>query len=152
MGSIIKARDVHQERRPISPEAIRAADELIAARRAASRMIQEAKDDIIDLAVHLAERIVGQAIERDPTILNQRYAEHLDRARDLGPAVVTVHPMDRVVSDIAAQAAQAGFEVREDASVGRGGCCISTGDAEVNATMPVALAAFKKALKGPAIG
>ena len=65
MGRVIKASDLESKPIGISPEARQAAEILAKARHAAFTMREEAREDLVDLALHMAKRIVGRAVELD---------------------------------------------------------------------------------------
>ncbi|MDD5306200.1 MAG: FliH/SctL family protein [Deltaproteobacteria bacterium] len=116
--------------------------------RMRARIEDELRGDVVDLALLCARRIVGQAVELDPSTLDGIYGQALAAAGDAGSLVIHVHPGDRARSDVDAMAAARGVRVAEDPSVGPAGCKVTVGSVEVRATLDGALAALRKAMMG----
>jgi flagellar biosynthesis/type III secretory pathway protein FliH len=110
------------------------------------------RERVIDLALACAERIVGRAVELDPTTLGAIYGQALDAAGDLGPTAIHVRPEERARSGIDALAARRGVRVVPDASVEMTGCRVVAGGVEVRASLEDALAALGAAMKGTGRG
>ncbi len=148
MGRIIKARDLRTRPNRIGADAERAAAMLVAANAAAARIRTRARDDIIDLALSIARKVIGRTVKIDPSSINAIYSQAIAAAGDLGTAAIRVHPDDRAVTSVDDLASEAGFQVVEDPSVGRAGCRILADGAEVDATLNGVLAALEAAMKG----
>lgn len=149
MGRIVKVKDLKKQPARLSAESREAAEVLISAHRRADELLKRSKDEVIDLALHLAEKIVGRAVETDPSYLDSIYSRALGAARDLERATVYINPEDRAASKIDQSAKDLGFEIVEDEAMKRAGCRIKSGDMEVSVTIEDALHAFETAMKGP---
>jgi len=110
-------------------------DFLLAAERAA-----------VDLALQLAEKIVGAAIEADPEAVLGVIAGALRRATVRDHLVLEVNPADfELVHDLADElAARVGgirrLDVIAERRVSRGGCVVRTEDGEIDARIEEQLA------------
>jgi flagellar biosynthesis/type III secretory pathway protein FliH len=106
---------------------------LVSARAAAKAERAAAKDAALVLARKMAEKIVGRAVELDPTIMGEITGQALAASRLRGGAVVLrVHPDDLAsVEQTRPQWAQriataADVHVVADESVERFGCVVAT--------------------------
>ena len=110
------------------------------------------KKRIADLASHMAERIVGEALARRPELLDALYDRALAEVGALRPGRIRVHPEDRRRSDVAARAAALGLEVADDESVGRGGCVVEAQGASSDHSLDSVLEALRAAVEGRSRG
>lgn len=132
---------------------------LVAARVAAEEERAAAKDAALVLARKMAEKIVGRAVDLDPSILGEIVGQALvaSRAR-VGAVVLRVHPEDLVaIEQTRAQwmrriATTASVRVVADASVGRDGCVVETPVGRLDARLQTQLDAFERALRGAGLG
>jgi flagellar biosynthesis/type III secretory pathway protein FliH len=132
---------------------------LVAARVAAEEERASAKDAALVLARKMAEKIVGRAVELDPSILGEIVGQALaaSRAR-VGAVVLRVHPDDLVaIEQTRAQwlrsiASTASVRVVADASVGRDGCVVETAVGRLDARLQTQLDALERAVRGAGIG
>ena len=124
---------------------------LARARRAYDEQIELAEQDMLELAVRLAERIVHHQITLDPEVARAMVAGALERVRDRRHVTVWLHPEDRqaierwrdeLTDSVAAQTLH--FEA--DARIERGGCMIETEAGRVDARLQVQLESLKRAL------
>ena len=104
------------------------------------------KRELIELAVHMAERIVRRQVEMDPSVLESIYEHALAAAGSAGPATIRIHPEDRAGCGIDALARRQGFAVVDDRTVGRCGCVVEAGGVRVDARLETALGALARAL------
>jgi flagellar biosynthesis/type III secretory pathway protein FliH len=127
---------------------------LVSARAAANAEYAAAKDGAVVLARKMAEKIVGRAVEVDPSVMEEivRLALGSLRARP-GAIVVRVHP-----DDAQALAQSRGRLLREldatadvrftaDPSVTRHGCVVDTPAGRLDARLETQLDAMEKALR-----
>ena len=111
--------------------------------------LEGTRNNIISLSLAVARRIVGKAVELDPTVLESIYRQTMDAARDFSEATVFVHPLDRKLVAVDALAEKKGFKVESSTHVGRSGCRIVHGETEIDARLDVLLESIKNHLKGP---
>lgn len=95
-------------------------------------------DSVLELAVIIARRIVGEALQVRPELLLGVVREALQllgHART--PGRLLLHPDDaRLVREhLGEQCAAGGWSVIEDAAVARGGCRLASADGELDATL-----------------
>lgn len=103
---------------------------------------------VMELAVAMAKRIVGDEVKNNPRILEKIFAGALAAARGLEGATVLVHPSDRSESNIDEAATALGFTVRTEPCLLRGGCKIVGRYGEIDATVETITEAFKTVLEG----
>jgi flagellar assembly protein FliH len=98
-------------------------------------------EDVLAFAVALGEKVVHRVIEADPTVVREQMTEALALVSRPGAVDVCINPDDRDEVDrmIPALLHQiAGCEhvgVREDPSIGRGGCVVRTRGGSIDATV-----------------
>lgn len=95
-------------------------------------------DSVLDLAIILAKRIVGESLNVRPELMLNTVREALQllgQAR--APARLRLHPEDaRLVREhIGDQCADSGWSVVEDESIARGGCRLESAGGELDATL-----------------
>ncbi len=149
MGRIVKAAGVDRSALiPLQSDEARAAARLvIRARRAAAGIARSARQQVIELSLHIAEQIVLREVSRDDAALEAIYRRALEAAQGLTDAVVRVHPEDRIRCEVERLAAECGFSCTNDETVGRAGCVIVAGGESVDATLKTALECFEEAMK-----
>lgn len=140
----------------------RAAEELAeprAAFAAALAGIDVVRDDVaaaverhsVELALAIAERIVGVAIEVDPTVVCEVVQGALRRVVERDRLVVDVHPDDvEIVREwIGGQSevASSAVEVRPERRVARGGAVVRTVEGEIDARVPEQLDRAREVLR-----
>ncbi len=152
MGRIVKASSLRSRPKAIHPDTEKAAAELLAAHAGAARIREQAKDDVIHLALNIAEKVIGKTVALDPTVLDSIYQKALAAGRELQQATLTVHPDDRAASSVDRLANAYHVDLVDDPEVGRGGCCVRGGGIMVDATLDGVLKALKAAMKGPTDG
>jgi flagellar assembly protein FliH len=132
---------------------------LVAAHGAAEEARAAAKDVALVLARKMAEKIVGRAVDLDPSILGEIVGQALTASRARGGAVVLrVHPDDLgAIEQTRAQwlrriAATASVRLVADASVGRAGCVVETPVGRLDARLQTQLDALERSLRGAGLG
>jgi flagellar assembly protein FliH len=120
-----------------------AADALAAAARAVTEardaFAETAERRAVELAIALAEKIVGAALEIDPELLVGIVTGALRRATARDHLVLEVNPADHELVSAVADGAAASLggitrlEVLSERRVPRGGCVVRTGEGEIDA-------------------
>ncbi len=115
------------------------------------RLVGEAEEEIVRLALAVAGKVIDRAAEDDAVaVATARRA--LARLRGARQAEVRVHPEDAPAARCAAAALGAGLapdarlEVVEDPAVGRGGAVVETEAGSVDARVETQLAELGRAL------
>jgi len=152
VGRIVKANRVGSRPKAIHPDTDKAAADLLAAHAVAARIREETKDDVIELALIIAEKVIGKMVALDPTVLDSIYQKALAAGRELPNATLTVHPDDRAAAAVVGLAKAYRVDVVDDPEVGRGGCSVRGGGVMVDATLDGVLKALKAAMKGTTDG
>ena len=132
---------------------------LVSARAAAAAERAAAKDVALVLARKMAEKIVGRAVELDPSIMGEIAGQALaaSRAR-AGSVVLRVHPDDLAAVEKSRPswsqriAAAADVHLVADDSVGRNGCVVETEVGRLDARLQTQLDALERALRGTGLG
>ena len=132
---------------------------LVAARMTAGEELAAAKDAALVLARKMAEKIVGRAVELDPSIMGEIAGQALAASHvRVGAVVLRVHPDDlAAVEHTRAQwlqriASTAIVRVVADASVGRDGCVVETPVGRLDARLQTQLDALERAVRGSGLG
>lgn len=105
----------------------------------------------VELALAIAERIVGAAIEVDPTIVCEVVQGALRRVVERDRLVVDVNPDDveivRAWIGGQSEVASSAVEVRPERRVARGGAVVRTVEGEIDARIPEQLDRAREALR-----
>jgi type III secretion protein L len=110
----------------------RSSEELAKAKMQAGQFLQSCEQDIIDLALKVAAKIIGRDLERSPDVLLEICATAVESIRANKAMVLRVHPDDgkllrekrpRLMELIGRTV---DLSVRDDVDVERGGCIIQT--------------------------
>lgn len=129
-----------------------ALDQFVSARQ---RMLVEAKDDVVRLAVAIAEKIVKRRIEHDPAAVVDQVEAVLEMLVRPTALLIRVHPEDKeLVSDalpglIAKFPAAGHAEIAEDGTLERGSCVVGSRDAaggQIDASIATQLDRIAEAL------
>jgi flagellar biosynthesis/type III secretory pathway protein FliH len=152
VGRLIKAADLTVEPEVLGRRGERAVAVVLDARRQVEQVVVRGRRQVIDLALAIARRIVGEAVELDPELLDRIYRRALDEVGELGPVAIHVHPDDRSSSGIDELARGCGAVVRPDPTVGRAGCRVEADGVVVEATLEAALHALGTELAGSGHG
>lgn len=116
------------------------------------RMMLEARQDVLQLALLLAERITKRAIQVDPTLVNDQVAEVLSLVARPSRLVIQLHPEDRpIVEDILPGLRRRfphiqDLEMADDASLPRGSCVARTAGGVIDASISTQLDRIAAAL------
>ena len=110
----------------------RFSEELARARMQAGQMIAGAEREILELALTVANKIVGRDLERDREVLLEIVANAITQARMAKAMIVRVNPKDAAtlrekrakLMELVGR--QVDLAVRDDADVEPGGCIIQT--------------------------
>ena len=128
---------------------------LVSARAAAEAERGAAKNAALVLARKIAEKIIGRAVELDPSVMGEIAGQALAACRARGGSVVLrVHPDDLAAVEMsrpgwqARVAADANIHVVADDSVGRHGCVVETPVGRLDARLETQLDAIERALRG----
>jgi flagellar biosynthesis/type III secretory pathway protein FliH len=148
MGRLIKARDVAVRPDPLGRRGRGRLTALLESRARACGLDPAERRRVLELAGRAAELLVGDAVERDGTLLAGIYERALASMGPVAPLSIRVHPDDRAASGIDGLASRRGFQVIDDAAVGRGGCVAIFEGAEVDAGLPALEAALREAAEG----
>ncbi len=148
MGRIIKTSINRTNPRRLGKEAEQAQAELIATMAAAAQIRVQAKKEIIDLSLAIAKKVIGKAVSLDPSHLDSIYTKALSATASPESARIYVHPEDRAISSIDTLAKKQTIDLVDDPEVGRGGCRIAFGGAELDATLETTLGALRAAMRG----
>jgi len=103
-----------------------------------TRIDGELAADVVQLALTVARKMVGAALQARPEIVQTCVEEALRQmAHNYGPVHLTCHPDDaELVRDVLkASARTPGWSLKEDPTVSRGGCRLETNAGEVDATV-----------------
>lgn len=117
------------------------------------QMIARYTPQLVRLALEIAEKIVGKAVEEDPAITESVLERARREVADAKRLRILLHPADyRALAETAAELVQIGqqrgrqIEVVAAEDVGRGGCRLETEIGEVDATIPVQLDEVRRQL------
>jgi flagellar biosynthesis/type III secretory pathway protein FliH len=122
---------------------------LIAATRAErDRALGEARREIVTLAIAVAKRLVGDAVERDARVVESIARDAIERARGSSRLRILVAPADAPALAALASAHLIPLEVEPDPTLGRGDCVVRADVGTIDARLDTKLAAFLDALLG----
>ncbi len=127
--------------------------ELVAAWRAAlerfeaerSAMLLSAREDVLALAVALGEKVTHRMIALDPAAVTDQVAEAVALVTAPGAATIAVNPQDRPLVESVLGGLVERFgnlrhaRLRDDPSVGRGGCMVFTEKGVIDARVDTQL-------------
>jgi flagellar biosynthesis/type III secretory pathway protein FliH len=126
---------------------------LVAARRAAEAERVAATDAALVLARKMAEKIVGRAVDLDPSVMRDIASHALVSCRPRsGPIVLRVHPDDRAAVESGRSRwpqdiSSLGVQLASDPTVGRSGCVIDTPVGRLDGRLATQLDALERALR-----
>ncbi len=160
MGYIVKAAEApgRSAGAPAPPfpahgDAAKVTEILLAARLLAEREHAAAMRAAPELARKMAERIVGHAVDLDPTVMADIASQALHASRARGSTVVLrVHPEDlaavaeRRPSWLGGEDSPAEVSLVADPSVGRYGCVVETAAGRLDARLQTQLDVLERAL------
>ncbi len=127
-----------------------AAQELDEAR---SRMVREVEEQLIDLAIDIARKVVMQEIDAGRARIDPIVAEALRHVPPRQEVVVHLNPEDSAQCEMAQETEDGGaaknIRFVADPSVPRGGCVVETPEGTVNSSPQEHLEGIASALKSP---
>jgi type III secretion protein L len=135
-----KARDLGRQ------EGLAQASELLLnAKMQAGEIMSSGEQDIIALALKMAEKILGRDLERDPDLLVDMCAAAIDNLRNARAMVLRVHPKTAAVLRAKRPALMeligrtVDLAIKEDQEVAPVGCIVQTEFGTVDAQLPTML-------------
>jgi flagellar biosynthesis/type III secretory pathway protein FliH len=111
----------------------------------------DARDDLVRLAVRIAERILGRELQLSPDAVADVAAAALAEAPGARRLLVRAHPddlpaLERARERLAAAVPDGELAFGGDPAIARGGCVIDAGGGEIDARLATQLAALERAL------
>ena len=106
-----------------------------------SATLQTARDDIVELALAMAGRIVRRVVAADPAVVQDQIAEAISLVTAPSAMTISINPGDRklvqaVLPALCERLEKGGHvELRDDPDMERGGCVLSTGKGVIDATL-----------------
>ncbi|MEO0963877.1 MAG: FliH/SctL family protein [Planctomycetota bacterium] len=106
---------------------------------------REARETVLDFALKLGERLVHRLVDVDRSIVVDQLAAALSTVLEPSDVKVLINPADRATLEEAMPELLAEFaqfqhvKLVDDGDVGRGGCVVSYGQGEVDATIDTQL-------------
>jgi flagellar assembly protein FliH len=132
----------------------RIAEELTAAR---GELLEQARRELLDLAVAVAERVVGVVAARDVAAAQANLVKVLEMAGYAKAITIKVNPLqlqalrEHCRQAVEALAIKGRVELVGDPSISPGGVKLLTGGGQIDATIETQLAYVVEALVGPAM-
>jgi flagellar assembly protein FliH len=113
---------------------------------------REAEEEVLQLSVEIARKIMREEIKTDPTLISRTVRAAIGFLVNKSRVRILVSSEDsRQIQDVLSQFSDAGqiegFEIVEDGSVAKGGCILETGFGRVNATLEDQLAELRNELE-----
>lgn len=148
-----RAEQLRQEahQRGIEQGQREALEHLGRARAEYDRLLRAQEQDMLDLALGIAQRIINRTVALDPSVIRDVVAQTLEQVRHKRQILVLLNPEDmrRLEPDRAAlqgvvEGASLYFD--EDPQISPGGCVIETESGRIDARLEVQLAAIRAAL------
>jgi flagellar assembly protein FliH len=105
------------------------------------RAWREQERHIVDLAVHVAEKVVRRQVELDPEVVLRMAREAISRVTEKEHLVLRIHPEDLAVIEAYAGDLRERFrnlgqlQVEEDRHLSRGGCVVESRGGYIDATV-----------------
>jgi len=115
-------------------------------------MLHEAREDVIRFAIAVAEKVVRRVAQGDPSIIADQLGEALAMISRPTSLEVLINPDDRpvveqVLPELLARIARCErATLRDEPSIARGGCVVTTAGGRVDATIETQLARIAEAL------
>jgi type III secretion protein L len=131
-----------------------ATEVLLRARQEAAAIVARSEEELVRLALLVAEKIIGRALDLDPNLVLDIAAEAIESVRQQRELVLRVCPEDaarlrnsrKKLMDLLGRTKD--IAVREDPEVERGGCIIETENGTVDAQLSTQLRMLEIALLG----
>ena len=99
---------------------------------------QHVTNDLLELAIALAKKVVAQALELNPKLIIPIVQEAIRNLPNvMNHPRLFLHPDDAALinAHLSDQMEQDNWQIREDPQIARGGCRIEAGGSEINATL-----------------
>lgn len=127
---------------------------IVRARQEASALLKQGEEEMVRLALTIAEKLIGRALETDPELVLYITAQAIESVRNQRELVLRVNPADaqllrnsrKKLMDMLGRSKE--IAVREDPEVERGGCVIETENGTVDAQLSTQLKMLESALLG----
>lgn len=125
---------------------------LVKARLEQDQFIKNANRDLMDLAIRIAEKIIGKQLEMDPETIIHIVKQAMQTVRQTKQLTVRVHPEDAKILRANEEELQEALgrqrilDVVEDKKVQHGGCIIESEIGTVEAQLHTQLERLKKIL------
>lgn len=119
-------------------------------------MLDAAREDVLEFALAMGTKITHRTIEADPTVVTDQLAEALALLAEPTAVTVSLNPEDRpmveaVLPDMLQRLSRcAHIDVREEATVSRGGCIVASGKGRIDATIECQIDRIVATILGPA--
>jgi flagellar assembly protein FliH len=133
-----RAAGYEEGRQAAAAEAQRLAGLLEATRTALGQLDQSIADQLLGLALEIAQRVVTEALAAKPELILPIVQEAVRCIPDFEqPVRILLHPDDAalVQAHLAAQAAAGGWVIVPDPATTRGGCRLKTATTGIDATL-----------------
>jgi flagellar biosynthesis/type III secretory pathway protein FliH len=142
-----QAGPVHERQQALLASAVTAFE------RARAMTIKKAEEEVADLALAIASKIVHESVDEKRDLVQRQVREAIARVRDSREVLIRVHPEDRASIECLRAALVLLFEgpvtmkIEGDLGVARGGCVLETPTRLIDATIDAQLARLGEALK-----
>ena len=129
-----------------------ASELLIRARAEHQKMLADMQDDVVNLALEVARKVIHRQIELTPEIVVDICSRAMNRVLSARALILRVHPDDLPVVEsrydaLSLQArAGASLQLVADSEIQRGGCLIDSDCGRIDARLETQLATMERAL------
>lgn len=128
-------------------------EQLVRAKLLRTEILQNAENDIVQLACRIAEKILGKDLERDPELVVELCASAIENVRTAHQVVVRVNPKDAAILRAHRQRLMEligrvkEIAIKEDPEVpGGGGCIVETDSGTIDAQLVTQLEMLRSVL------
>ena len=112
------------------------------------KILQESKNDLLELSLKIAEKIAGESVKMSPSDLDRIYRNELSSVSGFAPGTLFVNAQDLLSSETKKFAESINFKIAEDSSLENGECIIEAEGVRVDTTVKSLLYLYKKVLIG----
>jgi len=120
-------------------------EQIVRARLLQTQVLEQAENEIVALALKIAEKIIGRDLERAPDLVVEICANAIENVRAAQQIVVRVNPKDaailrehkRRMMELIGRVKE--IAIKEDADVARYGCIIETDSGTIDAQLATQL-------------
>ena len=116
-----------------------------------TQIMRRSERELVQLAVAMAEQIVGRAVATDPELLAAMARVAIDRVNDTGAvASIRLHPLDYAALTAARNGEPIGgaIELAADATLERGACIAQLAHGEIDVSVDAQIRELARALLG----